>query len=142
MTQAGSRDDDEVDYDIDNHVVYLSVDFTPKQWLKLFGDLTYTHSEGDYDDPDFGSDVHHPSCEEGASHVMVYWDSDFDKANDWSDLGYDRLDASAGFELNFWKNFTANATFTYRDFNDEENYLGDDTDGEAYIMNVGLMWKF
>ena len=142
MSQAGSRDDDEVDYEIDNHVVYLAIDFIPKPWLKLFGDLTYTHSEGDYDDPSFGSDVHHPSCDDGTSTVDNYWDSDFDHANDWSDLEYDRVDASVGFEWNFWKSFSVTSSFTYRWFDDDEEYLGEDTDGEAYILNVGLMWKF
>jgi len=142
--QVGSRHDT-VDYDVDNHVVYLSVDFTPKKWLRLFGDLTYNHSETDVDAPHFGGDLYpnyYPTSADPYSYSAAYFDSDFSDSNDWTELEYDQFNASVGFDWNFWKNFSLTSTFTYRWFDDDEEYLGEDLDGEAYILSTGLVWKF
>ncbi len=144
MGQVGSRHD-KVEYDVDNHVVYLSLDYMPMQSLRLYGDLTYNYSETDVDNPSFGSDLHFnidPTSADPYSHAAAYFDSDFGDSNDWTELEYSQVSATVGLEWNFWKNFTLTSSFTYRWFDDDEEYLGEDTDGEAYIMNVGLMWKF
>ena len=154
MRQAASLCD-KVDYDIHNVVAYISADYTPIKSLRLYGDLTYTYSKADADNPHFGSpwdkvtltggtpDDPHPSYNPLYDPwFVITYDSDMDDMSDWYDLKMERVDASVGFDWNFWKNFTVTSRFTYRWYDDEEEYLYEDTDGEAYIMSVGLMWKF
>lgn len=144
MGQVGSRHDT-VDYEVDNHVFYLSVDFTPMDNLRLYGDLIYNYSEADVDAPHFGGDLYpnyYPTSADPYSYPAAYFDSDFSDSDDWSELDYEQLSASVGFEWKFWKNLSVQTTFTYRWFDDDEEYLGEDLDGEAYILNVGLTWKF
>ncbi len=150
MSQVGSLCD-KVDYDVKNFVAYLSADFTPIKNLRVYGDLTYTWSKADADNPHFGNpfgvidiDGHEgPSYKPGYDPwFIITYTGDMDDMSDWYDLKMERVDASLGFGWNFWKNFTVTTRFTYRWYDDEEEYLYEDTDGEAYIMNVGLVWKF
>ncbi len=148
MGQVGSLCD-KVDYDIHNVVAYISADYNPIRTLRLYGDLTYTWSKAEADNPHFGDPSHvidwtYPSSLDGGNTpwFVITYTSDMNDMSDWYDLKMERVDASVGFDWNFWKNFTVTSRFTYRWYDDEEEYLYEDTDGEAYIMNVGLMWKF
>ncbi len=151
MGQVGSRHDS-VDYDITNHVFYVNIDFTPIDKVRLFADLTYVYSEGDVDSPSFGSDWYPDIYYDGStvttpppptySYAAAYFDSDFGDSDDWSDLEYERVDATIGTEVNVWKNLSFKVNFTYRWFDDKEEYLGEDLDGEVYILNTAVIWKF
>ncbi len=150
MGQVGSRHDS-VEYDITNHVFYVNIDFAPIDKVRFFADLTYVYSEGDVESPSFGSDLF-PVYYQGApvatpppppySYPAAYFDSDFSNSDDWSDLEYERVDATIGTEVNVWKNLSFKVNFTYRWFDDKEEYLGEDLDGEVYILNTAVIWKF
>ena len=150
MGQVGSLCD-KVDYDIHNVVAYLSADYMVNENLRLYGDLTYTYSKAEGDDPHFGnpfgvididghaSPSHNPNYDPW---FVISYTDDMGDMSDWYDLEMERVDASVGFDWTVWKNLSVTTNFTYRWYDDEEEYLYEDLDGEAYILNAGLSWKF
>ncbi len=150
MSQVGSRCD-KVDYDIHNVVAYLSADYTVNENLRFFGDITYTYSKADADDPHFGNpfDTIDLGGHVGPSHTptndpwfVITYTGDMDGMSDWYDLEMERVDATVGFDWTVWKNLSITTNFTYRWYDDQEEYLYEDTDGEVYILNTGLTWRF
>jgi hypothetical protein len=150
VSQVGSLCD-KVDYDIHNVVAYINADYTVNEKLRFYGDLTYTYSKADADNPHFGNpfDVIDTDGHAGPSYnpkydpwFVITYTGDMDDMSDWYDLKMERVDASVGFDWTVWKNLSVTTNFTYRWYNDEEEYLYEDTDGEAYILNTGLTWKF
>ena len=140
---------DKVDYDIHNFVAFLSLDFMPLDKVRVYGDLTYTYSKAEADDPHFGNPFSkiewtYPSSLDGGSTpwFVITYTGDMDDMSDWYDLKMERVDASLGLDWNVWKNLSVTTRFTYRWYDDDEEYLYEDTDGEAYIWNVGVIWKF
>ena len=142
---------DKIDYDIHNFVAYINADFTPIDALRLFADATYTYSKADADDPNFpdvrdilDSDyqlITYPGAIPGPYQVDLNT-TDMNGMSNWYDLKMERVDLSAGFEWNLWRSFFLTTRFTYRWYNDEEEYLDEDTDGEAYILSSGITWRF
>ncbi len=144
MGQVGSRADD-VKYEINNHVLYMSLDYTPKDTVKIFADLTFNHSVATVDDPYFGNSLYpnyYPTAADPYSYVAAYYDTNFTGSEDWSDLRSDQLSASAGFVWEVRNDITLNSTFIYRWYDDDKAYLGDDNDGKVKILSVGLVKKF
>ncbi len=156
MAQAGSLCD-KVDYDIDNFVAYASIDLQLLENLKLFADLSYTWSKAEADNPNFGNpwdvitayggtaDDPHPSYKPGTPYdpwFVITYTNDMDDMKDWYDLEYEIYEVSGGFEWQIFKNLSLKAVGTYRKFEDKEEYLYEDTDGESYTINTSLIWRF
>lgn len=154
MSQAGSLCD-HVDYDIDNFVAYANFDYQLLDNLRVFADFSYTWSKAEADNPHFGNpwsaithhggtpDDPHPSYKPGHDPwFVISYTSDMDDMKDWYDLKYEVYEISGGFEWNIFKNLSLKTTVTYRNFDDKEEYLYEDTDGEIYTINASLVWKF
>ena len=154
MAQAGSLCD-KVDYDIDNFVAYASVDYELLENLRLFADFTYTWSKAEADNPHFGNpwdvitthggtaDDPHPSFKPGNDPwFVITYTNDMDDMKDWYDLEYEVYEVSGGFEFKIMKNLSVKTVATYRKFDDQEEYLYEDNDGEIYLINASLIWKF
>ncbi len=144
MGQVGSRADD-VKYEIDNHVLYMSLNYTPKDTVKIFADFTFNHSVATVDDPYFGNNFYpnyYPTSQDPYSWVAAYNNTNFTGSGDWSDLRIDQLSASAGFDWDVRKDITLSSSFVYRWYDDDKAYLGEDTDGKVKILSIGLMKRF
>ncbi len=154
MAQAGSLCD-KIDYYVHNFVTYASVDLQLLENLTLFADASYTWSKADADNPHFGNpwkvithhggtaDDPHPSYKPGYDPwFVITYTNDMDDMSDWYDLKYEIFDVSGGFEWKVFKNLSLKTVATYRKFDDEEEYLYEDNDGEIYMLNASLIWRF
>ncbi len=154
MSQAGSLCD-HVDYDIDNFVAYASVDFQPIERLNVFADFSYTWAKAEADDPHFGNpwsvikthggtaDAPHPSFKPGYDPwFVITYTNDMDDMSNWYDLEYEIYDISGGFEFQLFKNLSLKTVATYRYVDDKEEYTYEDNDGEIYMINASVIWKF
>jgi len=154
VSQAGSLCD-HVDYDVDNFVAYLNADFQLTEKINVFADFSYTWSKAEGDNPHYGDiwavitkyggtiDDPHPSFTPSYDPwFVITYTNDMDDMKDWYDLKYEIYELSAGFNWNILKNLSLKTVATYRKFDDKEEYLYEDNDGETYTINASLIWKF
>ncbi|BAT71417.1 hypothetical protein TST_0611 [Thermosulfidibacter takaii ABI70S6] len=154
MAQAGSLCD-KVDYDIDNFVAYAGIDVQLFENLNLFADVSYTWTKAEGDNPHFGNPWNvitdhggtpedpHPSYTGSYDPwFVITYTNDMDDMKDWYDLEYEIFEVSGGFQWDIFKNLSLKTVATYRNFDDKEEYLYEDNDGEMYIINTSLIWRF
>jgi len=139
-SQVGSLDDT-VDYDVHNHVGFISGTFTPRDTLKFDFGVSYTHSKAKADDPSFGQVWFEPSTAEGLPFQDPTYNTDFSEANEFSDLKVGILDFSAGCEVMLRKDVHLKVRGVVRNVEDEDPYL-EEHDGTVYGVSVGLIYEF
>ncbi|WP_316346875.1 GSU2204 family CXXCH-containing (seleno)protein [Desulfuromonas acetoxidans] len=153
---------DNVDYDTTAQVLYLSTTYQATNKLTLSGDLTLTKAEASADNPNFGDNIYYENYVDyvlsGMSEedYLAYLDAndlpytqtimmsylDYSGSDDYSDLDYETLDLTLGAEYRFNSALTLAVSGFYRWVEDGEAYLGDDYDGELYLVNTSVSYRF
>lgn len=153
---------DNVDYETTAQVLYLSTTYQATKALTLTGDLTWTKAEASADNPDFGDNIYYENYVDyvlsGMSETdyLAYLEAndlpytqtimmsylDYSGSDDYSDLEYETLDLTLGAEYRFSEALALSVSGLYRWVEDSEAYLGDDYDGELYLVNTSVSYKF
>ena len=153
---------DNVDYDTTAQVLYLSTTYQATKALTLSGDLTLTKAEASADNPNFGDNIYYENYVDYVlsgmteEEYVAYLDAndlpytqtimmsylDYSGSDDYSDLEYETLDLTLGAEYRFSEALTLAVSGFYRWVEDGEAYLGDDYDGELYLVNTSVSYRF
>ena len=117
------------------HVFYLSVNLVPMPRLELAGTLSYTSGEAEMDDLDFTPEDD-PFALDGYSFANLQGTDDF------SDLDYQmfELELTATYQLR--DNLAVGLNYWYSDFQDDEEYVYGDLDGDAFTLTGFLTYHF
>ncbi|MDY0190100.1 MAG: GSU2204 family CXXCH-containing (seleno)protein [Desulfuromonas sp.] len=153
---------DDVDYETTAQVVYLSTTYQATKALTLTGDLIWTLAESSADNPDFGENIDYENYVDyylsgmSETEYLAYLDAndrpytqtamisylDYSGSDDYSDLEYETLDLTLGAEYCFSEALTLAVSGFYRWAEDSESYLGDDYDGDVYLVNTSVSYRF
>ncbi len=129
---------DKIDYTNQAQIIYFSSSYNPKNNLSISFDLTYTWSKAYSENPNFPNP---PIVPTGVLEDAMEFTNDFSTFRDEFNLDMRQLDLSLGINYKIMQNLDLNTTFTYRDFDDREKYV-EDRDGNAYMINAGILWRF
>ena len=143
MTQVGSISDNNVEDELETHVVFVSANFQATDRLNINADFTFTDATAEMDTPIFGpppAGISY-SVNQSVPAFLNYY-PDFTGFDDLSDLDYQIIDTSIGIDFEIYKNITLSANFRYIDFEDDEPYVYGDQDGELFILNTGITYRF
>lgn len=153
---------DDVDYKTTAQVLYLSTTYQVTDALTLNGDFTWTFAEASAGVPNFGSNIEYENYVDyylsgmSESEYINYLEDnnlpytqtimisylDYSGSDDYSDLEYETLDLTLGAEYRFSQALTLNISGFYRHVDDSEAYLGDDYDGDLYLVNTSVSYRF
>lgn len=134
-SQVGSVGDT-VDYDVQNHVGFISGTFAPHEAVKIDFGVSYAHAKAKADDPRFGRPFVLTS-----GTISPDYNTDFSEMNEFSDLKLGILEFSAGCELQLRRNLRLRVQGVLRNVEDEDPYL-EEHDGTVYGASVGLIYAF
>ncbi|SDD97668.1 GSU2204 family CXXCH-containing (seleno)protein [Desulfuromonas thiophila] len=143
---------DDVDYDSTAQVLYLSTTFQATDKLTLTGDMTATKADARLGTPNFGDNIIYQNFVD----VAVYGEAlqlpytqtimtsylDYSGSDTYSELQYETLDLSLGAQYRISEALSLGINALYRWVEDGEAYLGDDYDGELYLLNSSLSYHF
>jgi len=142
--QIASRYAD-VDNDIKVHMLYLSSTYKPIQKLKLYGDIIATWSKANLSVPDFGPNqvyVYFPNTGFPYSYSIMRNYLDYTGSDLLAELDYRTVDLVLGGEMELYRGVALNVNGGYRKLSDKKAYLGSDLDGEMYMINTALVYRF
>jgi len=142
--QIASRYAD-VDNDIKVHMLYLSSTYKPIQKLKLYGDIIATWSKANLSVPDFGPNqvyVYFPNTGFPYSYSIMRNYLDYTGSDLLAELDYRTVDLVLGGEMELYRGVALNVNGGYRKLSDKKAYLGSDLDGEMFMINTALVYRF
>lgn len=142
--QIASRYAD-VDYDVDAQILYLSSTYLPTKTIKVYGDIMAMWAKSDISVPDFGPNqtyTYYPNVGFPYSYSVMRNYLDYTGSDGYSELDYSSIEIALGTEIELYKGIGLNVNGAYRWFEDKEAYLGSDLDGEAYMINTAITYKF
>ena len=143
MTQFGSINDGDNEDEVESSVFFVSAAFQAMETLNINADFTFTDTTSEMDTPGFGAPpagIDYSVAQSPTRNLGYY--VDFAGFDDYSDLDYQIIDTSIGFDWEIFENVIVRENFRYVDFDDGEPYVYGDQDGELYILNAGLTYRF
>ncbi len=142
--QIASRYAD-VNNDIKMNMLYLFSTYKPIQKLKLFGDVIVTWSKVDLSVPNFGPNqtyTYFPNVGFPYSYSLMRNYLDYTGSDALAELDYRTIDVIVGGEVEVMKGLALNLNAGYRKFDDKKAYMDSDLDGEMYMLNSALIYRF
>lgn len=130
---------DELDWENEVHVFYLSLSATPMPKLDFSGTLSYTVAEADMDSP------HMPSVtitNASGTYTGGYNPVLMNNADEYSDLDYQALELEIQATYQILENVSVTLNYWYSDFDDDEEYVYGDLDGDAYVLTGFVTYRF
>jgi hypothetical protein len=143
VTQLGSISDNDGEDEVESNVFFISANFQATETLSINADFTFTDATSEMDTPVFGAPpagIDYSIAQSPTRNLNYY--VDFAGFDDYSNLDYQIIDTSIGFDWEIFKNIIVSANLRYINFDDDEPYVYGDQDGELYIINAGLTYRF
>ncbi len=130
---------DELDWESKVHVFYVNLSASPLPRLDFSGTLSYTVAEGEMDSPSF------PAIRVttgGGRWTAAYYPELMHNADEYSDLDYQALELELEATYQILDNLSFTLNYWYSDFDDDEEYVYGDLDGEAYVFTGFITYRF
>ncbi len=131
---------DELDWENKVHVFYVSLFANPMPKLDFTGTLSYTVAEAEMDSPNFPADILVTTG--GGRWIAGYRPNLVNNADEYSDLDYQALELELQATYQILDNVSFTLNYWYSDFDDDEEYVYGDLDGDAYVLTGFITYRF
>ena len=129
------------DYETNVHTLYLNGSFLATSKLRFNGLVTYNMSKGELEEVAM-PDVSDRLVNDAGDPELTHQDFTFDKMHEYSNLEYDILRFTAGFEYDLMPGLTWTVDGSYADLQDNEGYVYGDETGSYYLISSGFWLNF
>ncbi len=124
------------DYTADAHTLFLTANFTPTQKARIFGTLSYVAATASLDQ------VIMPDVTEQLQGDLTHQDFTFPEMNTYSDLDYNLIRLSLGFEYRLAPSVVLTADGDFADLSDNAAYVYGDESGSIFMIRSGFRFDF
>jgi len=131
-----------VDYKTNSMNLYLNTSYAYSPKLQLSAMVTYNKSTAALDEvimPDITSRLYNEFTD---ATDLTHQDFTFNEMDDYSDLDYQLMGLSLGFEYLLSEGLTWTASGEYYDLVDDEGYVYGDESGSLFIIRTGFNYDF
>ncbi len=117
------------------HIFYASLNLAPMPKLECGATISYTVGEADMDNLDF-------TAADDPFNLRGYSFANLNGADEFSDLDYQALELEIQATYQILENISVTLNYWYSDFDDDEEYVYGDLDGDAYVFTGFITYRF
>ncbi len=124
------------DYETISQNFYLTTSYIYSPKLKFHGMIGYNKSTAEMDQVDF------PAVSTEVDNALHHSDFTFEHTHDYSNLDYELMNFSLGFEYMISKDVVWTADGEFADLKDNEGYVYGIESGSMFMIRSGIRFEF